>query len=125
MACELNALESVPPTPKKAPVLPCVLIRARIAFRSECVRRRSALPDLDHHNTLPVHLPYLEGSSGYYSPVIRNHRVAHTTLSSVAFIRPRPGQRSVGEILPTVQELPGDPSARDYTRSFSPSPFCI
>ncbi|KAJ7134352.1 hypothetical protein C8R44DRAFT_976966, partial [Mycena epipterygia] len=52
MACEFNTLASIPSTPKKSPVLP------------------SALPDLDHHTTLPAHLPYLEGSSALrlYAP---------------------------------------------------------
>ncbi|KAJ7430626.1 hypothetical protein FB451DRAFT_1322972 [Mycena latifolia] len=45
MACEFSALQRIPPTPKKAPSLP------------------NALPGLEHRNTLPVPLPYLEGSS--------------------------------------------------------------
>ncbi|KAJ7695693.1 hypothetical protein B0H17DRAFT_1055235 [Mycena rosella] len=45
LACEFTALLQIPPTPKRAPALPI------------------ALPDLEHRNTLPAPLAYLEGSS--------------------------------------------------------------
>ncbi|KAJ6492610.1 hypothetical protein DFH09DRAFT_1104718 [Mycena vulgaris] len=45
MACEFATLLRVPPTPQKAGVLP------------------NALPELEHRNTLPVPIAYLEGSS--------------------------------------------------------------
>ncbi|KAJ7695702.1 hypothetical protein B0H17DRAFT_1055268 [Mycena rosella] len=45
LACEFTALLQIPPTPTKAPALPLTL------------------PDLQHRNTLPVPLAYLEGSS--------------------------------------------------------------
>ncbi|KAJ7430632.1 hypothetical protein FB451DRAFT_1322992 [Mycena latifolia] len=49
MSCEFSALQRIPPTPKRHHL--CRTLP------------RNALPGLEHRNTLPVPLPYLEGSS--------------------------------------------------------------
>ncbi|KAJ7505552.1 hypothetical protein B0H11DRAFT_2220977 [Mycena galericulata] len=83
MACELSCLLRTPPTPRKASALP------------------SALPELEHRNTLPVPLPYLEGSSEVrlYAP----QAVNAAWKVYVARCNSTPGVMQMPEVTPVHQ----------------------